>query len=149
MLKKSVIQMSITAVLLFPFTLHSQPGFTVSGTILLKGVEKTGNLYVSLVTEKLFNTPLAGYKKSILKVDANILKNKKINFRFNGVEKGRYGIRCFLDLNGNGKLDKGTFGPSEPWGMSWQGKKPFGWPKFKYIAFDVDSHITNIRIVVE
>jgi uncharacterized protein (DUF2141 family) len=149
MLKKSVIQVCITAVLLFPFTIYSQSDFTVSGTILLKGVGKTGNLYVSLVTEKLFNTPLAGYKKSILKVDTNILKSKEIKFRFNGVKKGRYGIRCFLDLNGNGKLDKGTFGPSEPWGMSWQGKKPFGWPKFKYIAFNVDSNITNLRILVE
>ena len=66
------------------------------------------------------------------------LNKKKVSFKFEGIQKGTYGIRCFQDENGNGKLGKGMFGPKEPWGMSWQGDKPAKWPKFKHIAFNVN-----------
>lgn len=74
---------------------------------------------------------------------------KEIPFKFDDVSKGFYGIRCFQDLNSNKILDKGFLGPSEPWGMTWQRKKPAAWPVFKDIAFMVDSDIHNITIKVE
>jgi uncharacterized protein (DUF2141 family) len=64
------------------------------------------------------------------------VSSKKIAYEFLSVLGGTYGIRCFQDLNGNGKLDKGLFGPSEPWALSWTVKKRFP-PRFNDISFDL------------
>jgi uncharacterized protein (DUF2141 family) len=125
------------------------PCYQVGGEIILKEIKKQGDLHVMLVTEESFNKALQGFRKLILKIGQGEIKEKKVPFMFPDIPPGRYGIRCFLDEDGNGKLNRGAFGPSEPWGMSWQGKKPLGWPKFKYIAFDVERDVKDIRIVVE
>lgn len=117
--------------------------YTVEGKILFEG---TGDIHIFLVTEERFKTPLEGLQELVLEIGPDEIRKKKAFFRLEGVEQGRYGIRCFQDVNGNGKLDKGLFGPSEPWGMSWQRKKPSGWPRFKGIAFEVNSNIRDIRI---
>jgi len=52
----------------------------------------------------------------IINVDTKEISTKKVSFEFKDVKKGIYWIRCFQDLNGNGKLDFGLFGPIEPWG---------------------------------
>ena len=49
-------------------------------------------------------------------------------------------------ISGVEKLDRGLFGPSEPWGMSWQGEPKKGIPRFSDIAFYVDRNIENILI---
>ena len=121
----------------------------IGGEIHLKEIKKNGNLYILLVTEETFKTPLHSFKKRILKIGDKEIKERKVSFIFIDIPPGRYGIRCFLDVDGNEKLNKGMFGPSEPWGMSWQGKKPLGWPKFKHIAFNVNKDLMDIRIVVK
>jgi uncharacterized protein (DUF2141 family) len=55
----------------------------------------------------------------------------------------------FYDEDRNGVLNKGLFGPSEPWGMSFNGKKVLKWPKFSNISFKVTNDISNILIVVK
>lgn len=60
-----------------------------------------------------------------------------------------YGIRCFIDMNGDEKINIEIFRPTEPWGMSWQRKKPFGWPKWKDWSFDLRQDLTRLRIIVE
>ena len=117
--------------------------FTLEGEI---GFEKSGDIYIYLVTEKIFKKPFTGVQDMVIEIGKDELKMKKVSFRFEEVGAGTYGIRCFQDVNGNGKLDKGLFGPVEPWGMSWQGSKPAKWPKFEHIAFEVNSNITNIKI---
>jgi uncharacterized protein (DUF2141 family) len=89
------------------------------------------------------------FKRLLLKIGEKEIKEEKVSFQFIDIPPGRYGIRCFLDEDGNEKLNKGVFGPSEPWGMSWQGGKSSGWPKFKHIAFNVSKDLMDIRIVVE
>ena len=125
------------------------PYYKIEGYIHLKEIRKNGNLYILLVTEETFKIPLHSIKKLILKIGEKEIKEKKVSFKFIDIPPGRYGIRCFLDEDGNEKLNKGMFGPSEPWGMSGQGKRPFGWPKFKHIAFNVNKDLMDIRIVVE
>ena len=123
--------------------------YKIAGEILLKEIKKGGSLYVMLVTEESFKKPLHCFKKMIFKIGDKEIKEKRVSFEFTEIPPGTYGIRCFLDEDGNEKLNKGAFGPSEPWGMSWQGEKPIGWPKFKYISFDVNKDIMDIRVVVE
>jgi uncharacterized protein (DUF2141 family) len=52
----------------------------------------------------------------------------------------------FIDTNGNEKVDRGLFGPSEPWGMSWQEKRVARIPRFKDIAFQLAGDIVGIEI---
>jgi uncharacterized protein (DUF2141 family) len=125
------------------------PCYQVGGEIILKEIKKQGDLHVMLVTEESFNKPLQGFRKIIIDIGEKEIREKKVSFKFTQIPRGTYGIRCFLDQDKNGKLNRGAFGPSEPWCMSWQGKKPLGWPKFKYIAFDVERDVTDTRIVVE
>jgi uncharacterized protein (DUF2141 family) len=56
---------------------------------------------------------------------------------------------CFLDKNGNSKLDSGLFGPAKPWGMSFKNDKPFGMPSFSEICFEVHADKSNIEIEVK
>ena len=117
--------------------------FSIEGELLFN---KSGDIYISLVTEELFGTPLAGVRKFIIKIKEDEIKKNRVAFRFEDVAPGVYGLRCFQDVNGNGILDKGVFGPKEPWGMSWQGDKPARWPKFKHICFEITANITNLII---
>ena len=110
--------------------------YTITGNIHFYG---KGNIHIFLVNEKIFKNPLTGLQTIILAVDQSNFGNTRISFDFQGVRTGTYGIRCFQDTNGNGKLDRGLFGPSEPWGMSWNSERASRWPRFENITFQVDS----------
>jgi uncharacterized protein (DUF2141 family) len=142
---KSII---ITLSLISTIIAHAG-GFSIAGTILLKDVDKTGKLYICLVTEEIFKTPMRCYRGLIITVNKDIIAMKRAPFAFTGIPAGRYGIRCFLDQNNNGKLDRGMLGPTEPWGMSWKEKRVFQWPRFSDISFDVQSDIGNLKIELE
>lgn len=67
-------------------------------------------------------------------------------FRFE-VSSGRWALSAFEDVNGDGKLDMGIFGPKEPSGF-WH---PFhGWhkPHFDEVAFQIDKDIADAEIVL-
>jgi uncharacterized protein (DUF2141 family) len=115
--------------------------YSISGSVLVKEV---GVLYIYLVDDEQFSIPLTG----ILEIRKNLIEKReqKIQFSFSGVLEGKYGIRVYVDTNGNGKLDRGLFGPSEPWGMSWQDKPKRGVPHFEDIGFYVERDIENILI---
>lgn len=54
-----------------------------------------------------------------------------------GVVYGRYALRVFQDLNGNGKLDTGWMGiPKEPYGFSNNAMGRFGPPAVEDLWFD-------------
>ena len=51
---------------------------------------------------------------------------------------GRYGIRLFHDVDGNGELNTNIMGiPTEPYGFSNNAPPRFGPPSFKAAAFDI------------
>ncbi len=83
---------------------------------------------------------------------AELPVNQRFNMNLHNIKDisyGMYGIRCFLDKNGNGKLDSGLFGPTEPWGMSFKNGRPFGMPSFNDICFEVKTDKSNIFIEVK
>lgn len=57
---------------------------------------------------------------------------------FSGLSEGRYGIKLYQDVNGNGALDTNVIGiPKEPYAFSNDAPARFGPPKFEAAAFDV------------
>jgi uncharacterized protein (DUF2141 family) len=70
------------------------------------------------------------------------VKTTQTQFAIEGVKPGTYGVVVYQDLNKNGKLDSGMFGPTEPFGFSRNPKIGFGAPDFKDVVFRVDSTAT-------
>jgi uncharacterized protein (DUF2141 family) len=141
------IQMLAVILLLIPFTIQGQTDrYAVAGRIAF---QNRGVIYVFLVTEEDFKTPLTGTQVLQLEIGSDEIKENEVTFRFEKVEAGIYGIRCFQDVNGNGELDGGLRGPAEPWGMSWQSEKPKKWPRFPHIAFEVKQDVNDLYIMLQ
>jgi uncharacterized protein (DUF2141 family) len=119
--------------------------FTVSGECEVTG---RGQLYVFLVDERSFPVPMSGIRTVTCTLAASGPERQRVTFSFS-VPSGTYGIRCYLDVNGNGALDRGFFGPLEPWGMSWRRRRPAGFPRFADIAFAVAGDVSCPLLVVE
>lgn len=139
----------IIVLLLFPLLIavvaSQQKTHTVSGSCY---VQDSGVLYIYLVDAETFKKPMTGLQKIVQKVTLEANHPGKIPFSFNGVNTGVYGVRCFIDKDGNGKLNRGFLGPSEPWGMSSR-ERPRGMPSFSDISFKVDKSVENIIIRVK
>ena len=138
----------ITNILIFIasfFIFGQNSTYTIEGEVSFKG---KGTVYILLVNEEIFKKPNTVLQKIEKELSSEELSKGKFEFTFKNVPKGEYGIRCFIDENGNKKLDKSMFGPTEPWGMSWKDKKPFGPPKFSQMSFKLDHNI-KIKITVE
>ncbi len=120
--------------------------FTVKGEI---SFSKKGTIMVSLLTKEEFESNKDPQFKSIIELGPEDLEKGKISFSFTNVPEGTYGIRCFQDLNGNRILDRGAFGPVEPWGTYRPIRPAFRGPTFEEIAFKVDKDITDIEIELQ
>jgi uncharacterized protein (DUF2141 family) len=123
---------------------------SAAGTYEVEGdctVSREGELYIYATGEGDFASPRKGSHEARLQVGPAEAKAGKVRFSFS-LPAGRYGIRCFLDINGNGRLDRGLLGPAEPWGMSWRKERRSGFPRFDNIAFVVDRDIKGIQIEV-
>ena len=60
-----------------------------------------------------------------------------------GLPPGEYAAMAYQDKNGNGKLDKRTFGrPREPYGFSNEARATFGPPGFEKASFTLDHNRT-------
>ena len=117
--------------------------FVIGGTIL---VDTEGTLFVHLVDEAQFGIPFTGIQEIQIEVDSAVVESGVVDYRFLDVPTGRYGIRVYIDTNGNGELDRGLFGPKEPWGMSWQKEKLFRIPSFRDVAFVLNDDLVDLTI---
>ena len=144
MLKQKKNIFFIFLFLFIVFSLVSQENtYFIEGKIHFKG---KGKVYIRLVNENTFSQEDKEIDRLILSPSISELQSGQISFSLKNIKPGIYGIKCFLDKNNNGKLDKGVLGPTEPWGMSWKNKKPFGPPNFKDIEFNITSNIKNLLI---
>jgi hypothetical protein len=132
----------ITAVIVCS-SLTAQQQYSVSGSVTYSG---EGLIYIYLVDEEISKIPFTGIQTIILTPEKSA---GTLPFIFSGIEAGAYGIRCYQDTNGNGELDRGLFGPKEPWGMSWQGQRPRKWPRWSNFSFEVVTNISGIAVVLE
>lgn len=123
------------------------PGFIVAGKIIFKN---KGDLYIKVVNEIEFDQGKDSIYREIIKIGPEEIKKKEVVFKFDGISQGTYGILCFQDTNGNGRLDTNIIGlPTEPWGVS-RNVRPFlRRPKFEEIAFQLNKNIADIRLEVK
>ena len=114
---------------------------TIEGTIRFSG---TGTLYVLLTNETLFAERYRGVRQRVIDPDSTALRKGRQRFEFENIAPGTYALRCFQDENGNQELDMGWFGPTEPWGMSWNDTRPLGIPGFHHCSFKLTGDTTGI-----
>ncbi len=69
---------------------------------------------------------------------------EQAEFRFE-VPRGRWALSAYDDLNDNGKLDMGAFGPKEPNGF-WRAFHGWHKPHFDEVAIEVDRDILDADI---
>lgn len=102
-------------------------------SLILRGkltMQKSGGcIYIFLIDEEHFEVPNSGLDTIIVEPGS-----KELEFEFRELEPGEYALRIFQDLNKNKQLDKGLFGPKEPWALSWRSEKRFP-PRFYDISF--------------
>ena len=76
-----------------------------------------------------------------------VTSRSSITATIRDVEPGTYAVSVIQDLNGNGRLDKSTFGmPTEPLAFSVIRKIPRGKPRFDACAFEVRNRDVRMTI---
>jgi uncharacterized protein (DUF2141 family) len=125
--------------------ISASSSYRVAGSI---SFTKKGNILLQLVDKNSFEKAgrdAGGNKQLSMKIEVGSqeLQAKKVSFAFDGVPAGRYAIRAFQDVNGNGILDSGAMGPTEPWGFYKPSRPVFRSPRFDEVAFNLDADITD------
>jgi uncharacterized protein (DUF2141 family) len=118
---------------------------SVGGTI---SVGREGTVRLMLYTEETFGRDEgrgAPYTVT-LAARGSGSGSVRIPFTVEEVAEGMYCIICFLDTNGNGVLDKGLFGPTEPMSTYRKRAAAIGKPRFTDIAFPVDRDVDDILV---
>jgi uncharacterized protein (DUF2141 family) len=74
----------------------------------------------------------------------------KAEFHFGGLADGPYAVVVFHDLNGNGTIDHGPFGPAEPLGFSGGYTMSIvnGPPTFEKLRFDFKGPMQVLQVDV-
>ncbi|MCK5147889.1 DUF2141 domain-containing protein [bacterium] len=115
--------------------------YVVSGSIEFP---KTGNIHIKLQTNQSEGEKTDKFSK-VITVNTQQAKLGKIRFSIENIPAGTYGIRAYQDVNGNDELDIGIMGPKEPWGTYKHSRPRFSGPKFKDMAFEVDSNLVDVN----
>ena len=137
-------KLTIMFIMLFSFTIYADDfKYSISGKIFFN-YEKP--IHIFLVDEETSKKPFIGIDKLIIMPNKKDISNGYTSYQFTNVKKGIYGIRCFQDMNDNQQLDKGLFGPSEPWGLSWNENKTSKWPSFDNFCFELSNDTNTIDI---
>jgi uncharacterized protein (DUF2141 family) len=114
--------------------LGQQEQWSISGEISTE--KKSGTIYIYLIDEAHFDVPGTGV--DIISIEVN---SARVHYEFQDLDPGVFALRCFQDMNGNKKLDRGLFGPKEPWALTWRNEKRFP-PRFEDISFDLTKDLT-------
>lgn len=114
----------------------SAPGITVSGSV--SGASGKHPIYVAV-----WDT--AGFlQKPVQQV--RIDPGAPASFQFH-VPPGDWALSAFEDMNGNGVLDMGAFGPKEPSGF-WRAFHAWRKPRFPDVSSRYDKDTAGIRILL-
>jgi uncharacterized protein (DUF2141 family) len=127
--------------------LFADPGeWNVSGTI---AVTKEGTVYIGLMTEEGFRNNYTFLKRVRVAVGPDELRTGRVRYEIVGVPDGTYALSVFQDVNGNGQLDSGPFGPVEPWATFRRSRPLFSGPQWEEMAFAVEKKISGADLKLE
>jgi len=144
--KTGLFVAALMQLLILTGIINAQDTYTIKGVCK---VHDEGELYVYLIDKEMFKTPMKGIKKLVYPITNTNNQLKDVSFAFHNIPNGTYAIRCFIDENGNKKLDRGIFGPREPWGMSFREKRLKGKPSFSDIKFKAENSIIKKIIIIK
>jgi uncharacterized protein (DUF2141 family) len=112
----------------------------VSGYIT--GVADKGDVYIAMyVNDDYEREPDYGL---VLPPDGTV--NGRLAFRFDNIATDKYVMLVFQDTDGDGDLNLGMFGPTEPWG-NYRRSRPF--PNFGNMLFVVEGDVTGIEVELD
>jgi uncharacterized protein (DUF2141 family) len=106
-------------------------------TVTFKGLQqKTGAILFTVVnSEDAYNGKAPNVAQDILKVSGDTATKT-----FTGLAPGRYAIKAFHDVDGDGKMATNPFGvPTEPFAFSNNAVVAMGPPKWEAAAFEVKA----------
>ncbi|HEY3278050.1 MAG TPA: DUF2141 domain-containing protein [Syntrophorhabdaceae bacterium] len=105
-----------------------------------------GDAKISIFNSKeSFAAGDTGFRAAVLPI-----KGGKAEWVLSGLPYGTYAIKIYHDENGNGKLDKNSFGmPKEKYGFSNNARGSFGPPGYDQVAFTFNNTNNTITITVE
>ncbi|WP_051261426.1 DUF2141 domain-containing protein [Desulfovibrio inopinatus] len=140
---RSVLGILLVVFGLFPGMVHAN-GCTLHATVTYP---ETGDIRVALVTQE-------EYRNGLPPRYAHICVPTKsgpsvIDVEFKEIPPGIYALQSFQDVNGNGTLDEGMFGPSEPWGFYRPSRPAMRAPHFDEISFEVKNNMRGLPIHLE
>jgi len=115
---------------------YQPPTFTIAGRVT--GGSGRHPLYVALWSDQGF---LVTPAQTI-----HLPPGTEGHYRFI-VPSGRWGVSAFENVNENGRLDMGMFGPKEPNGF-WREFRGHHKPRFDEIAVLVDRDLTDANITL-
>ncbi len=105
-------------------------------TVKVEGCSpKEGVLKISL-----YDAPESFLSRGFRQQQSNLGEGGEARFVFEGVPAGSYSIAIFQDIDGNGQLDMGLFGPKEPYGFSNNARALFGPPSFEEASFELTGN---------
>ena len=119
--------------------------FTVRGRIL---IQESGTVYIQLVDREAFRETEAGFSRGAIIVVPAAPPIEGSPFVLEEIPAGTYGIRAFLDKNGNGEIDF-SFRGIEPWGCFRPVRPRFRGPRFEEIAFDLDQDLETVTVEIK
>lgn len=140
--------------ILFPLSAQSGPPAispAAAGPAVIRVTvlcREPGVLRVDLVDESTFGNPGRPLARREVPVGAGGLA-EPVTVSFEGLAPGRYAVRAFLDIDGNGRLNGGVLGPAEPWALSWAAGPRRGIPRFQDIAFSAAGEVFEIHMEVK
>jgi uncharacterized protein (DUF2141 family) len=138
---KALLPFAAAATAALTLPAHAAPADV---TVKVVGIETVkGSMMVALYDE----TSWSGAAVARARVAVN---GKTVTLTLHAPAPGRYGIKMFQDVNGNGEMDTNFVGmPTEPVGFSNDAPINFGPPAFRDAAFDVGPSGATQTITVK
>lgn len=138
MIKKSMLTRAIFMIILFTaYSSFAEDNafHQISGSICVGKAQSA--VYIFLIEEADMKTQASGFKTLLV-----YPSSENIAYKFENVPEGEYAVRIFQDSDGNKKLNRGIFGPTEPWALSWkEGVNTKKIPDFSDISFSLSSDL--------
>jgi uncharacterized protein (DUF2141 family) len=115
---------------------------TANLTVTITNIKSTeGRIVVSI-----FNSKETFLGKHYMQ-QISAAETGSMEFEFKELPQGSYTISTYHDKNKNGELDKNFIGiPSEPYGISMEGKSNYGPPSYQKAVFSMDGKSKNLTI---
>ena len=123
--------------------LFMSPAFAASVTVVVRNIEKTGEMHLAIYNDAdVFendNGEKGGAAKGIIDAVIEEVGTGTATYTFE-LPNGTYAIGIFVDANYNNEMDRNFFGVAkEQYGFSYDEKGSFGPPLFKDASFTVSG----------